>query len=613
MTLLNMWGLLGLLGLVVLIIIYILKPKYQEKTLSSTFIWQLSLKYRKPKTPFDWLKSSLILLLQVLVLLTLTMLMMDPNYKLNTLSGEKIVIIDASASMQKTAHQDNYFTIAKKKTIDLALQTTPKDRFSIIYASNQPEFIVRRSSSIDYIKQNLTNLEATNESVDYQKSMQLLESVLRENPNALVYFYTNKTIDMPKNIAVVNLDVNEHNIGILNFQGTLKPNGYYMFESTIINYGKPVSAVLSLFVNGSYKQSKEINIDDNKVMQVAFDTYEVLTYQDAYITIDIEDGYLLDNTYRTYGQFGAPIKVLMYSESDDETKSTLYFLRNALESLSKRLSIDVITDEADLKSGYDLYIYDTYSPAIIPTDGSIWLINPQTITDLSLYSSGELSGDFDVIRHLSSTEAYKQVASLLDPQAIRITKYQQITQYPEFERLLSINNDPILLTKEMNGQKITVFAFDFSYSNLGVLVDYPLFIQGLYNYSNSSIVEKQHYYTGEKVTLSLKPDAYGLVLNKDGEERIIESLPYEMTLTEPGTYVVTQQFNNKPDEHYSFFVSVDEKESYQTIDVGTVTLPYIQVTAQEKNTDLKSLIPYFLIALYGLLLIEWWVQYREQY
>ena len=50
MNLLLPLGLLALLSLVVLLIIYLLKPNYQQKMISSTFVWKLSLKYRKRKT-----------------------------------------------------------------------------------------------------------------------------------------------------------------------------------------------------------------------------------------------------------------------------------------------------------------------------------------------------------------------------------------------------------------------------------------------------------------------------------------------------------------------------------------------------------------------------------
>ena len=33
-------GFLGLIGLIVLVIIYIIKPNYQQKVISTTFVWR---------------------------------------------------------------------------------------------------------------------------------------------------------------------------------------------------------------------------------------------------------------------------------------------------------------------------------------------------------------------------------------------------------------------------------------------------------------------------------------------------------------------------------------------------------------------------------------------
>ena len=53
-------GFLGLIGLIVLLIIYLIKPNYQTKQISSTFVWKLSLKYRKKKLPISKLRNILL-------------------------------------------------------------------------------------------------------------------------------------------------------------------------------------------------------------------------------------------------------------------------------------------------------------------------------------------------------------------------------------------------------------------------------------------------------------------------------------------------------------------------------------------------------------------------
>ena len=61
-------GLLGLLGIAVLIIIYILKPNYQQKIVSSTYVWKLSLKYRKRRIPIQRFRNILTFICQMLIL-----------------------------------------------------------------------------------------------------------------------------------------------------------------------------------------------------------------------------------------------------------------------------------------------------------------------------------------------------------------------------------------------------------------------------------------------------------------------------------------------------------------------------------------------------------------
>ena len=78
MELLRPLGLLGLLGIAILILIYILKPNYQQKIISSTYVWKLSLKYRRKQVPINRLLSILLLILQILVIAACAMVLAQP-------------------------------------------------------------------------------------------------------------------------------------------------------------------------------------------------------------------------------------------------------------------------------------------------------------------------------------------------------------------------------------------------------------------------------------------------------------------------------------------------------------------------------------------------------
>ena len=101
MSLLTPLGLLGLIGLIVLIIIYIIKPLFQSKIISSTYVWHRSLKYRRKKIPISQLRNILIFICQVLIITAISFILAQPFLKGDEVeeTDNTVMIIDASASM----------------------------------------------------------------------------------------------------------------------------------------------------------------------------------------------------------------------------------------------------------------------------------------------------------------------------------------------------------------------------------------------------------------------------------------------------------------------------------------------------------------------------------
>ena len=112
MSILLPLGLLGLIGIAVLILIYILKPNYQQKLVSSTYIWELSLKYRKKKIPVSRLRNLIILICQLLIIAACAMILAQPVIRAEEMeSNERIAVIDASAGMLASDGGGNLFAV----------------------------------------------------------------------------------------------------------------------------------------------------------------------------------------------------------------------------------------------------------------------------------------------------------------------------------------------------------------------------------------------------------------------------------------------------------------------------------------------------------------------
>ena len=145
-------GLLGLLGVVALILIYIIKPNYQQKRVSSTYVWRLSLKYKKRKLPVNRLQNIIQFICQFLVLTIAGLLIAQPVLSAleSSDSNEKVIIIDASANMMASSDNETRFerAIDEAKVIAEAA-FSDQSLVTVIVADASPKYLAQRIGSVD--------------------------------------------------------------------------------------------------------------------------------------------------------------------------------------------------------------------------------------------------------------------------------------------------------------------------------------------------------------------------------------------------------------------------------------------------------------------------------
>ena len=132
-------GLLGLVAVPIVILIYLIKSKYVPKTVSSTFIWQRSLKYMKRKVPINFI-MSLLLIMQILVCVAATLSLMDIKTEPNK-SNATIVIVDASASMRAKNGDKSRYDVALEKIKAEAEKVDVNSGMAIIIANDDPTLL----------------------------------------------------------------------------------------------------------------------------------------------------------------------------------------------------------------------------------------------------------------------------------------------------------------------------------------------------------------------------------------------------------------------------------------------------------------------------------------
>ena len=115
-------ALLGLVTMPIIVAFYMLRLRRPERTVSSTFLWQQLVRDVEANAPWQRLRRSLLLLLQLLLAFLLVMVVARPvTERQASLAHDIVLVVDASASMSATDVFPDRLTAAKQAAID-ALQ-----------------------------------------------------------------------------------------------------------------------------------------------------------------------------------------------------------------------------------------------------------------------------------------------------------------------------------------------------------------------------------------------------------------------------------------------------------------------------------------------------------
>ena len=636
MTLLLPLGLLGLLAIAALILIYIIKPNYQQKFISSTYVWKLSMKYRKKKIPINRLKNIILFICQVLIIVSCAMLLAWPviRAEVEVVTNEKVAIIDASASMMVESDGETRFERAVDGVKQFARENADNGGLtSVIIASDKPYFLIQRSSpetvaELNALLEELVlpdSFKCTFASADMEAAVLLSEEVVERNPDAEVVLFTATEYIDKGRIRVVDVShQDDWNAAVLDCKAVLE-DGYYTFMIEVGCFGKSKELDIVCDVvkyNGTNDTQRLIRYSERFDIGLQKKTIEFKTKPEAgedvssaiysfdyvYVHLDdggsvVDDSFVNDNTYYIYGGTKPKLRV-QYASSTDNT-----FIRTAIQSVKSSYenswSIDFVTvrsGEEFKTAGYDFYIFEhSAMPDKMPTDGVVMLVNPSKAPQ----GAGIRLGN-DISVAIGTTVASGKthpVTSHLQPDLTTVSKYRRISSHDGYDELLFVQGDPVLLVKNTEIEKHLVLSIDLNYSNMGVLWSFTLFFADLFNYYMPPTVGSGSFEVGDTVKLNAKGTELS-VRNPANEETKLNEFPAELRVAVPGTYTLTQTYYSEVIVDM-FYVSIANFESEITKEVDA--LPVLNVGKRTERED-KDLLIYIAAALVALLFVECWLQ-----
>lgn len=188
-------GLLGLLFVPAVIAMYLLKLRRDEHVVPSTLLWQRLLADVEANAPWQRLRRSLLLFLQLLLVLLLAALAARPFLERPAgLARDLVVVIDTSASMAATDVVPDRLTAAKQVAIEALKELPTGGKVSVIAADRSARIVVNESSDLSRVRQAIEGIPVTQSRGDLGDALELASKLAARSGDAQVLVATDAAL-----------------------------------------------------------------------------------------------------------------------------------------------------------------------------------------------------------------------------------------------------------------------------------------------------------------------------------------------------------------------------------------------------------------------------------
>jgi Ca-activated chloride channel homolog len=488
MSFLSPLALLGLLFVPVVLAMYLLKLRRDEQVVPSTLLWKRLLTDIEANAPWQRLRRSLLLLLQLLLVLLLAFLAARPFLERPAgLAGDVVVVIDTSASMGATDIPPDRLTEAKAKVLEKLKDLPANGTVSVIAAGRTARVVVNGTSDLGRVRAAIDGITVETATGDLGDALNLADALAARAGDAEILVATDAALAIkPTNrlnhkVSVLQVGREQRNQAIVAL--AVRPGSSGVTRSVFLSIAnldiEPARRQLEIWTDGVLREAKDLaQLEPQTRTEVVIDDIPLGTSViEARLTSGsaggTDDALTVDDRAWAIVPQDKPRNILIVGEGDPYLENALLFLPNVNLFAVKPAEYPAKAVRTD-GSRWDLVVFEGTAPRNLELASAVLLIAPAATSEL-----GEVTGTLTDpgIGTLSPDEP---ILKFIDLSTVHIGRAAKL-ETPTWARTVIPGpaGAPLLYVGENGGRRAGVLAFLPRNSDLPLQVAFPLLIANL--------------------------------------------------------------------------------------------------------------------------------------
>ncbi|GAC1348032.1 MAG: BatA and WFA domain-containing protein [Ktedonobacteraceae bacterium] len=606
----------------IILLLYFMKPKRQNRVVGSTLLWQQALHDLQASRPWQRLRITPLLLLQLLAAIFIVLILARPAiFFRSPISGDTIIILQASASMQATDVEPNRFEAAKSQIANLVDGLGPNDHLSIITMAHTPQVLISASQDKGQLTLALKLARVTNQDADLEQALSLATSLAagRTNIQALVVgdghvevsgLAPNQTLVVPFPISYLRIGTDAPNVALLALAARpLQSNLVALAQ--VANYSqKPRSIPVALYADGKLFSVQTVSLPAGGQSALQWGPLPPST-RFLHAQILAQDAMTVD--HEAWAIVGGSIhgQVLLVTKGNSFLQAALGLLTNI--DLYKTTPDKYIPNAGN----FDLTIFDGYVPPTLP-NGGLFFVNPPA----GSYIFGK-SGPEIQVSHISAGSDGANLLNNVDLSSIRVLRSSHLFTPALWAAPVIITPEtPLLIAGENNNRRIAALSFDLHDSDLPLQPGFPILIYNMVNWFLPPPVSGDGQVSPNlPVTVQTWPGADHVTITDPNQQSVTVAPPFPVApfaqTNTIGIYQVIQQVHGQ-ERRGAFTVNLFDPQQSRLAPANQLPVAHSIDFSAGNNTVpqvLREIWPWIAAFLLLVLCLEWWLfsrSYRKQ-
>ena len=520
-------ALAGLLFLPVVVAMYLLKLRRDEAVVPSTLLWRRLVADVEANAPWQRLRRSLLLLLQLLLVLILAFLAARPFLERPAgLAGDIVLVIDTSASMQATDGAPTRLDAAKAAAIDALAELPAGGKVSVIAAGRTARVVANGTGDLGNVRQAIRAIAPTSDVGDLGDALRLASALAARSGDAEILVATDAALATPPAgtleapVRVLQVGREARNEAIVALAVRTAPSGlsHSAFVS-VANLGLGMAERrIQLYADGVLRDSRVLVLDPQRKTDISIDDIDDPDHPASVVEVRLlgpgesdaaaADPLAVDDRAWAIVPPARLRTVLLVSEGDP-------YLETALSYLPDTELYGVTPDAygpATKPELFDLVIFEGYLPDELPAKPIL------AIAPLESSPLGTVTGTL-VNPGIGALDASDPILRYVDLTTVHVGEARRM-ELPAWARpvIPGPGTSPLLYSGTLAGRPAAVMAFEPRRSDLPLQVAFPVLLANLAGeLLGGSETPLEAIAPGAPVTLGIPDGAIGVrVQRPDG-------------------------------------------------------------------------------------------------